>query len=854
MRWLGRLSALVVIGFGLWLGALYMARFDIMGFFSHDRDAWKLEMLPQATIAVGYVAEEQRWLSFPLPSGVNRIRIVSNGNLRDLAVARAARAADPLRRWLYALEIEVVDSGGRTILKRVHHHRTNFTEIRESANRVITPAYYLNEKLTPANGVVLNLDLTGFPKGSSLRIRASGVDPDLVDVVVRSYVPELNSERQVALLWQRLNEKQKSLLAKGSVYNPDLLIEEERRNLIRNLWKALGPLGAQGVDFKARELYILRDSEGEPEDEPIPPAGIISGPGQLAVFPVPEQGAAIHFTGQLLQLPGADITASGKKIIQGRWYGNSSFARESFTLTWEGAGVPMDKKFSGGLVELEAPAPMALRAFVDGVKEGGAQGQKTEITPERLYQRLFLADKHDAITFAIAHESNQAAAIRLEARHILPVAGRSQVATLHYEFLSAEGRIIRVGDLPLNALPARYDQIIGEPVGTRVAEFTEAFFSIPADATTARFSSAQVVGQNSPPVLVGLFSRPDSLPRKIRAPEDQFAFAAKGEKIPAWFALRPLDYERLIASNRSRLIAVQSRPLDDKPEIQAGLFDWQDFRPQGAWLARQLLVPRDPEVPFREEALATTFEPLAANRSRRLDFPSYLGVRQVTPTLIWVSSDDAPFTATVSSDGRPYHQFQGSGRYGETRLPPLPAGPHEIRVDIAPSAGARQPELFINHVSPSRKAYSTPIAARIEAGRTLTFDIERTSHKEETVTARLFQPAGWKGRSLLRARIEGPRPPSLTPLPGWIFGERIFDIRPDNSYAAPVFDTQGLRSDAGRPAYIPFPIEAPLGRYRISFSIEQAPPGYLAVSRLTPGVAAQRRLLEEPEARHVVIE
>ena len=848
MKWLARLGALAILGLGLWLGTLYLARFDPMAFFSHERVAWKLEMARQANISVTYIAEAQRDLIFPIPGGVNRLRIVSNGNLRDLNAARAAQVADPLLRWHYALEIELLDSSGRTLLKREHHYRSNFSEIRDPANRLMTPTYYLDENLTPTTGVVLNLDLGGFAQAAQLRIRTTGIDPNLADVVVRSYVPEPSNERQVAIQWQRLNDKQKTLLAKGSAYSPDLLIEEEQRNLMRNLWQPLGPLGVQGVDFRVRELYILRDNEGEPEGEPIAPAGLLSAPGQLAVFPIPEQGARVHFKAQALSLPNRTGPVSGRQIIKGRWYGSSTFARENFTLDWNGPDSLMARHFAGGLVELEAPVPMALRAFED------AKPAATEITPERLYQRLFLSQPGQAVSFAIAHESDQATPIRLEARRILPVGARTQGASLHYEFLSADGRLLRGGDLPLNPLPARYDQIVGEPVGTQVAEFTEAFFSVAPTATVLRLSSAQETGQVNPPVLVGLFNRPATLPRKIRTPEDQFVFAAKGQKIPAWFALRPIGYESLITGNRSRLLLIQTRPPDDKPEIQAGRFDWQEFRPQGAWLARQLLAPRDPEVPVREEALATTYEPLTPNRTRHLEFPVYLGVQQLTPTLIWVGTDDALFSATISSDGRPIHQFQGSARYGKTSLPPLPAGSHEIRVDIVPARGQRLPELFLNHVKAGRQAYTTRIAARMASGQSLSFEVERTSRQEETFTARLYQPAGWRGRTLLQAHIDGPPPAPLTPLPGWVFNDRHFDVRPDPSYAAPVFDTEGLRSDAGRPAYLLFPADAPLGRYRLTFRIAQGPPGYLALSRLTHGVPPQRRLLEEPEARHVVIE
>ncbi len=228
-----------------------------------------------------------------------------------------------------------------------------------------------------------------------------------------------------------------------------------------------------------------------------------------------------------------------------------------------------------------------------------------------------------------------------------------------------------------------------------------------------------------------------------------------------------------------------------------------------------------------------------------------MGLRQVSPTLLWVAPDDTPFSATVTIDGHPHHGFSGRGRYGETRLPPLPAGAHTLKVELA-GGGTRRPRLFINHAKPAADAYSLRLAARIE--REVAFEVERNTRDEEILSARLFQPAGWQGRSRLAARIEGPAPAALTPLPGWLFNDRRYDVRPDPSWAAPVFDTQGERSDAGQPVQIMIPPGAPPGRYRVVFRLEEGPPGYLALSRIRPGVEVRRRIFEEAEVRHVAVE
>lgn len=843
MRWLGRLALLALLGLGVWLLLPYWYNLDLPERVAQGGEDWKLELVPRSSIATGYLAEPDRWLTFPVPPAANRVRIVSNANLRDIDAARAARAADPQKRWHYALEVEVLDRAGRPILQRVHHHRANFSEVREPSGKIVPPAFYLAEELAPASGVVLNVSLAGLPRAARLRVRAAGADPQVADVLVRVYFPERTSERDVARLWQRMSEKQKELLAKGSVHAPELLIEEERRNLIRNLWQPTGPLGVQGPDFRARQMYVLRDLEGDPVDEPIAPAGIVSAPGQVAVFPIPEGGGQVSFEGVPLPASAGGAEPAAAASLRGRWFGTNTFARDDLALAWTEPGAPMTIELSGGLVELEAPVPLALRAYMD------VAGERTEITPERLYQRLFFADRERPIIFAIAHHGERPTPIRIEARYLVAAGGERPPPRLRYEFLAADDKPLAAGELSLVATLSRYDRALGETVATRVTDLTEAFFSVPREAVRLRLSAAPDGEDGAAPVLVGAASRPHGLARDIRLPEDQFAFAAKGEKVPAWFSIRPIDYERLVADNGSQLIVVQPRPPEDKPEVQAGRFGWEDFRPNGNWRARQLLAPRDPRMPLREEALVSVFRPIAAGATHRLTFPTYLGVRQLRPSLVWVAPDEKPFAATVSVDGRPQHRFRGSSRYGETRLPPLPAGQHRVRVEMESGAA---PRFFINHTEPGGDAYVTQMAAHID--KEVAFDIERTGRVEETVTARLFQPAGWQGRTLLRARIEGPPPPPLVPLPGWLFEERLFDVRPDPSYAAPVFDTRGAKSDAGRPAYIPFPADVPPGRYRIVFSVEAGPPGYLAVSRLTPGVANERRVLEEPEARHVVVE
>lgn len=853
MKWLARLLAVALLALAAWWLMPRFAAVDTSALLGRDRDGWKLEMVPQATLAATYLAERERWLSFPVPAGANRVRIVSNANLFDLAKARDARTADPRRRWRYALDIEITDGEGAVLLRRRHHHRTDLAELRLPDGHVVTPAFYLNETLSPVTGVVVMLNLGGLPQAARLRIRLAEGDADIADVAVRAYFPEPASDRQLDYLWQRLSERQKASLAKGSVYAHELLTDAERHNLLHNPWQPAGPQGARGVDFRGRDLYVLRDIEGEPVDDPVAPAGLVAAPGRPAMLPLPEGGGTVHFEAMPLaaDAPPAEAAAPAPRLA-GRWYAGDSMLREdvAIPLTQAAGSRPLrgERRLGGGLVELEATRPLALRAFMD------IAGTRTEITPDRLFQRLFVADAGQPVSFAIAHADGAATPVRVEARFLQTAANPAAAPVLRYVFTGADGAVLREGDVPLVADASRYDEPLGALPGTVVSEPAEIFFSVPPQATGLRLGAVPESAARSP-VLVGVSTRPAQLARQIRAPEDRYDFGAKGLRVPAWFPILPQDYERLIAGNHSQLVALQPRPPKERPELLTGRFIYDDFRPGGRWLARELLTPRETGSVMREEALPSTYSPLAAGRAQKLDFPAWMGLRQVAPTLRWVAPDDAPFTATVTVDGRAHHSFSGRGRYGEARLPPLPAGARTLKVDVTADgrrSSAGRPRLFINHATPRADAYSLRLAARLDGE--LAFDVERSTREEEILSARLFQPADWQGRSRLAARIEGPAPAALTPLPGWLFDERRFDVRPDPSWAAPVFDTRGERSDAGQPVQILFPAGAPPGRYRVVFRIEEGPPGYLTLSRIRPGVETRRRIFEEAEVRHVAVE
>ncbi|MEO7852577.1 MAG: hypothetical protein ABIR94_10045, partial [Rubrivivax sp.] len=127
----------------------------------------------------------------------------------------------------------------------------------------------------------------------------------------------------------------------------------------------------------------------------------------------------------------------------------------------------------------------------------------------------------------------------------------------------------------------------------------------------------------------------------------------------------------------------------------------------------------------------------------------------------------------------------------------------------------------------------------------LRFEVDRTVGDEEFLSVRVFRPAGTKGRLRVRVAIDGPSSAErVGPFPGWLFNQRVHDVRPSGQMALPVAETAGEKADAGQPFYIPIPEGAPRGRYRITLSPEGGA-SWVSASRITAGALPKPTLIIE---------
>lgn len=777
-------------------------------------------LLDKATVNRGYVLSVgSQAIEYTLPGSAHMVRLSTNANLKNLDGARQQRQVDPARRWKYALEIEEFNARGETIHQRVVHFQRDLVEIEMPDGKSGTGAFYLSEQAPkPLATAAARIDLSGVMQPAKLRIRMIEADPDIADVLLRLDVPEPVSPRNAQAVWRRLSDEQRERLASGNVFPPELLVEQERLNVVASRWRALGPTGP-AVD---RDLYVLPSKELGPPTEALKPAALTTGPEHDATVQLPEQGGKIR----ILLDPTDEVTKTGSDVTVS-WYGHSPFERSTQAYQWKDNAFELTQNYKGGWLQITSSRNAIVRVWTVEA------GQEKEITPPIGYTRIYPASTSTPLDYAVTHVGSQPTPIRLVLRRLAGPAQRIATSPVSVSFLDAAGNVIRTNQLKLDWMPSRFDRQWPYVPGSIVTDPVEVFFNVPSQAPRLRIHSDE-------PVAVVAFTRPGDLPRAVRTPEDSVSPDAEKLAIPGWFALQPLDFEERVLNGGTQLLAVQARPPVDRPDLTQGRYSWEDFRPSSGGATRVFFAPREPGVPDRPEAAAVTYRPMPADG--RVNLVAEPGRGQLTPHLAWVAKGrqhDNRFNVAV--DGRRWAEGAIGAAVGETILPSLPAGPHRLRITDGTNV-----DWFITHHD-SGPAWVRRSAQQFD--RRLQFLIDRTSSEEEFISVRLFRPAGSQQRMKVRVWVDAPKPTDpIGPMEGWLFTERIHDIRPSGQYALPLAETGGERTDAGQPFYIPFPKGSPQGQYRITL-IPEGGTGWIAVSRIMPGRFAKPRLLIEEVQR-----
>lgn len=777
--------------------------------------------------SVVYVLNKDSWTEFNIPNGTSSLRVVNNATLPSFV------KVDPAINWQYVLQYEFLDSSGKVLLRRNYSYRASLQQFLDTkTNSKFSASFYLEPDLLATDGHIVAINLVNLPQATSMRVKILQADPLIRDVVFRAYIEEVVPDFRIAHRWLRLSDEQKLKLARGNVYSQDLLAENEIRNLLRGQEHPLGPVGISGRSYRSRTLYVMREYEGQEIAVPVLPAGVYVDEHIRGVIPLPEEGGKVRlkFTSQ-----GQEKVPVPGSTIQVRWIGRLITDRKQTGVVWRGDGTTLDADWKGGLLEVAASGGLTVRAFL---MQG--EDKEQEITPQAMYLRAFAAQQENPVEFSVDHVGNDPTPFRVDIRQALSPAEivEDSPVWVSYQLLNQQGAIVREGSILASPPLSIYERLQPDTLGLGITDPSTYYFSLPSEVTTVRLTS------DRSSLLTG-YTRPWDMVRESRVPEDAYMADDAMDRQVSWFPLKPKNFQALVMGNRSMLLATQFRPPVDNPDLLAGRYQWQDFHPQGAWLGRTLFTPAEDSGPQREDTLPATYRPVAAGREISLVLQAPRGIDSLQPGLAYFSRNAAPFEVQVFLDGQLHYTGRVAGSDGEIVLPALRAGKHRVKVTSSAEAG-----FYLNYTAPVPGSLLKRLGNRFEGGK-LNFAYEHGSSCEETLGMRLYTPQGKPGRSVVRVWLEAPRNRIVGPLTGWSFTSRRFDVRPETLAGSRVAAHRRNATDQGQAFFIPMAQDLPPGKYPLHATLERGTGGYLLVSRIVPGLAAERKLMFEQELRHV---
>lgn len=804
----------------------------------NDAPSWRLRKVPAAQVSLTYELGPDRWLTFDLPADVPVVRVMTTA---DLPLARRGDFPTPLPdevKWPYAVTYQLLDRRGHVLAERDAHQATRLSEYRDpDLDETINPSFYLGGELVPCDTRSLIIRLDEVEGAARLRLRLASMDQPLTRASARVYYPGEAASYKLRYLWRRLPAARVRSLARGNVFDAELLTEQEKLNLLRQRLAPLAPVGSDGRDYRQHELYVLREIDGEAVREAPLPAGLQVDQHRRAIIPLPEAGGTVR-----LEMRGLGGPAARAGEVRLHWQGKKLTRRETFVVPWDGQQATFEKALEGGVLEVECAEALVVRAFLPAAKASGKRlrAEADEITPELITTWTYLLQGDAAVEVPV-QPSDDPTPLRVDVRQVWPVGGKGErlpASEVVYEVLDAS-KVIRRGALKADEPASLYDRLHQHRQDRFVSEPKASYFAIPPGARRLRFLPTTTA------VAVSVFNRPAKLAKAVNVPADYHRFNRDEVAQRSWFLMRAANHAALELKNRVPMLALQARPSDDDPDLLAGVFEWQDHLPGGNWRGRELLVPRDVRAPFRREALAVTFRKLRLDRVEKVTFAAEPGRLEVAPVLVLVREEEAPLTVQVYLDGQLHHRATVRAARVELPLPPL-----RLRRGAATAVrvtASRPVVVYLNQHDPgTRPAVVKRLAMRL--GREgLVFDYDKSSAQEELLSLFLFQPHGGESRSVVRARLEGGAAPGFGPFASWTLRERRYEVSSPKGGPVAVLATSGEAADEGQTCFFPVGADLPPGRYRVRVELEGGPGGYVILARTTPGEYERRAFfLEHP--------
>lgn len=755
-----------------------------------------------------YQLSMDSWTLFPLSHRSYQAKLASHA---DLPLNTSWK---PEQKWVYKLQVQVLNIKKEVLETRNLEYKGQFVLYTSEIFGTYSPSYYIEQNALPTLTYDTVLNWQNRERASFVRIRLLSKDKAIKAVYCRLFEREFIPERDLESYWNHLNPADQSRMAGGNIYDPSLLTLDEKKNLIRNLWKPVGPQGIPGENVQERTLYTVREPEGDVRIKPILPAGLYMDIHHEAVIPLSQKETNLKF--QLTSL----TSAKPPFPVHLKWYGRKPTDPTEIQLTTNSKGI-FTHSFDKGRLVVSTDRPSTLRLFNEKGKE---------IILKPLAINAYKIEPKKSVEFEIAHKNGKPTPMRLNVYRILSDSlESSKKSKIFYDFLDKNGKIIKSGNMELLFEPSLYDTLAQYPA-TIVATPDKVYFVVPEQIKKMRFISET-------PLYISAYNRPNNLIRRYQIPEDYYIYESPEESLRrTWFSLPPLNDTKLEQEGRKVDILIQAQPIEEDENVKAGIYEWKEIFPQGKWFSRYAFVPKDPALPQLPQQSQVIYSPLPVAKSKTFTFKGLTGINFVRPFVAYFKKNEDLEPITIKIDGKPLLQEAILGTQGEVSLPPLGVGKHLIEV-IAPSSV----RFLMNQVVSKEKSYFKRQVIFLQEGET-TFAYTKSKTDENILTFSLFGPL--ETREKISLSLNGPASQEEVSLNDYTVRQREYDVVFSGDPLL-FLHPESKKYFASEPIFIKLGEDLPAGLYTITLKTNR--PLYGFVSELSPGLHNKRTLSIELE-------
>ena len=771
-----------------------------------------------ASVKLAYVLNKNDWIDYALLPGEDRVRIMSN------AIIDKNYIINDSDRFLYAIEYEVINDKGEVIKADRFYHRGGQKKYqdKESGQQYVSTSIYPSEA-NPLDSRIHIINLRGIEHAEKIRLKLADYQPPIQKVVIRAYQKKQVSERKLDYAWQRLGEGARKQLAKVSVYDTDILTEEEKRQLIKNMWAPMGPLGVDGEDYTIQKLYVVREIENDIQLNvpPIPSSGLVIYPGRYGMISLPDENNKLKISWKLFDNTGLPESHDSMTI---EWWGRPATRYKKWQVKLK------DSHFSQlvgtGILRISTDKPIVVRAWL---KDKSADN---EITPDPAYLRLY--SPADA---GVEYKVNHIRGFKTPYRFDLRAFAEQQSVEINYQLLDKNNYIIKSGKLKLNQQLSPYDAVVAD-ASRWITEPRHVYFNLPRVVSRVRFSSVSGV-------WISAFTRPKSL---YHVNIDPMTEEERKLAMPAWFAVRPVQWKNYLVKSRSQLITIQRRPPQIDPQMLAGLYQWQQFLPEGKWKGRYILSQMEDQKTVREESLSSRYIKIPADKQQYVELISRSGASSLRPSLIYAFEDNSEKSVSVWMGDQLYYRMNIDDANGELRLPYIKKGGYNIRVEARrrDTNEKLDGEFYINYTNSIESLYLKRMAIEIPEG-IMQFKV-RKERDDELLAVRVYASQPVNRKINVRIKLIGGDDRPLGPMQNWTIARRIYQMAAVKNAMTPLMLNIEHTIGKERIFFIPLGSDLPNNReYIINLEITNNVPAYVVLTRTNAGLYPSRQLYPDVE-------